>query len=61
VPVPTRRHATHVQGIAADIHLKTAFAETPHALVGREDFFAAFRVSFDERGQRFTLERYDAP
>jgi len=27
-------------------------------LLGREDFFGAFKVSFDERAQTFRLERY---
>jgi hypothetical protein len=47
-----------VQGINAVVHLKIAFADTPHVLLGREDFFAEFLVAFDERAQRFTLERY---
>jgi predicted aspartyl protease len=47
-----------VQGINVVVHLKTAFATTPHVLLGREDFFAEFLVSFNERAQRFTLEPY---
>ena len=46
-----------VQQLRMTIHLKTAFAATPYVLLGREDFFAAFRtISFDQVAERFTLE-----
>jgi len=47
-----------IQQMRMRIHLKTAFSETPFVLLGREDFFNAFKVAFDQRAQRFTLERY---
>ncbi len=41
------------------IRLAAAFNELlPFALLGREDFFGSFKVAFDQRGERFTLEAY---
>ena len=47
-----------VQALGMNVHLKTAFSETPFVLLGREDFFEAFKISFDHRGLKFTLESY---
>jgi hypothetical protein len=40
------------------VNLKVQFSDTPFILLGRADFFAAFKVSFDQRGLRFTVESY---
>lgn len=41
------------------IHLSCTFNEgLPVVLLGRKDFFALFKVAFDEQAQQFTLERY---
>lgn len=48
-----------VQAMNVTVHLRGAFSETPVGLLGREDFFDAFRVSFDHRRQTFRLEAYD--
>jgi hypothetical protein len=41
-------------------HLKADFCEGLYvALLGRKDFFRAYRVSFDERAKNFTLEPFD--
>ncbi|HEX4344168.1 MAG TPA: hypothetical protein VHZ31_01270 [Solirubrobacteraceae bacterium] len=43
------------------IHLGATFNQgLPVILLGRCDFFALYRVSFDERRQQFGLDRYDA-
>jgi Aspartyl protease len=44
------------------IHLEVFFrnAEIP-ILLGREDFFRCFKVLFDERNQRFSLQPYKKP
>lgn len=47
-----------VQQLGVTVHLKTAFSETPFVVLGREDFFASFKVAFDQRAQQFTLEPY---
>jgi hypothetical protein len=49
-----------IQGINVTLHLKTAFSDTPMTLLGREDFFNAFKISFDQRVPRFTLETYES-
>jgi hypothetical protein len=38
--------------------LTAIFTETPIALLGREDFFSAFRVGFDERTLTLTIDPY---
>jgi hypothetical protein len=48
-----------VQGINRTIHLGASFSETTVVLLGRADFFQAFRVSIDHRAQRFRLEAYE--
>lgn len=40
------------------IPLHVMFGAVPIVLLGREDFFANFQVSFDQRGKRFTLVPY---
>jgi predicted aspartyl protease len=40
------------------IGLEACFVDTPVALLGREDFLAHFRVSFDQRQCRFTIRPY---
>ncbi len=40
------------------ITLQATFADTPVALLGREDFLMHFRVSFDQRACRFTIRPY---
>jgi hypothetical protein len=40
------------------VNLKVQFSLTPFILLGREDFFSAFRVTFDQRSLRFTVESY---
>jgi hypothetical protein len=47
-----------VQGMRRTIHLKTAFAGTSFVCLGREDFFQEFKVAFDQRASKFTLEPY---
>lgn len=47
-----------IQAMRMKVHLKTTFSETPFVLLGREDFFSAFRVAFDQRNEAFTLEPY---
>lgn len=44
--------------LGRDIQLKATFGNTPVALLGREDFFANFKVSFDQRKKRFRLDAY---
>jgi hypothetical protein len=41
-----------------EIHLDAIFATTALPLVGREDFFTAFRVEFDQLATTFTLTTY---
>jgi hypothetical protein len=41
-----------------DLELTAIFTETPIALLGREDFFSAFRVVFDERALTLTIDPY---
>lgn len=36
--------------------LPAQFSDTPFILLGRDDFFYAFSVKFDQRNLRFTLE-----
>lgn len=42
------------------LHLPVVFFSPglPLILLGREDFFAAYKVSFDQRKQTFTVEPY---
>jgi hypothetical protein len=40
------------------VDLSVQFCDTPFILLGREDFFAAFKVAFDQRNLRFTIEAY---
>ena len=47
----------HIAGV--ELQLTGVFADTPVALLGRQDFFRVFEVAFDERATRFTLTRYD--
>jgi hypothetical protein len=49
-----------VQALRRRIHLDVSFVTgLPALLLGRSDFFAAFRVEIDERGQTFYLEPYE--
>jgi hypothetical protein len=49
-----------VRGYGAMIPIAATFAdEVPFMLLGRADFFRAFRVAFDERAQTLTLDKYD--
>jgi hypothetical protein len=42
------------------VHLEASFNPgLPVILLGREDFFALYRVSFDQRTSSFTIEPYD--
>lgn len=42
-----------------DVHLNACFADgLAVVILGRHDFFDAFRVSFDQRAQSFTLQSY---
>ncbi len=41
-----------------ELDLKAVFADTPVALLGRQDFFEHFAVRFDQRNERVTLTRY---
>ena len=45
-----------VYGVAVDLIVN--FSDCPFILLGRTDFFAVFKVVFDQRGQKFTLEEY---
>lgn len=48
-----------IQAMQETVELVAAFSDAlPIALLGRGDFFAAFRVGFDERSQTFRLEKY---
>lgn len=47
---------TNVMGV--DLSLNAWFAGCPIILLGREDFFAHFKVTFDERKKQFRLEAY---
>jgi hypothetical protein len=40
------------------VNLQVRFSATPFILLGREDFFSTFKVSFNQRMLRFTLETY---
>lgn len=42
------------------VNVGAVFADVPFMLLGRADFFRAFRVLFDERGRTVTLTEYDA-
>lgn len=44
-----------------EVELTASFAATPVTLLGREDFFARYRVTIDQREQSFLLEAYDEP
>ena len=49
-----------VHGFDAIVPIAAAFADgVPFMLLGRADFFRAFRVVFDERAQTLTLDEYD--
>ena len=49
-----------VRGFDAIVPIAAAFADgVPFMLLGRADFFRAFRVVFDERAQTLTLDEYD--
>jgi len=49
-----------IRGSARIIRVGASFAEgLPFMLLGRADFFRAFRVLFDERAQTLTLDEYD--
>jgi hypothetical protein len=45
-----------VYGVTVDLMVQ--FSNTPFILLGRSDFFAAFKVSFDQRRLSFTIESY---
>lgn len=47
-----------IQALGVKIRLHACFSEVPIVLLGRNDFFAAFRVTVDQRAQTFTLEQY---
>ena len=38
------------------VQLQAHFSDTPMILLGRSDFFAKFKVTFDQRSLRFVLE-----
>ncbi len=40
------------------VRLRGAFGVCPVILLGRKDFFRAFKVAFDEREQTFSLDPY---
>jgi hypothetical protein len=40
------------------VRLRGAFGACPVILLGRKDFFHAFKVGFDEREQTFSLAPY---
>jgi len=42
-----------------EVELTASFAATPVTLLGREDFFARYRVTIDQREQSFLLEAYE--
>jgi hypothetical protein len=47
-----------VQAMSIRFAMKSAFTERGNTiLLGREDFFRDFRVTFDEPAQAFTLEK----
>lgn len=49
-----------VQALGRRVKLNAAFCDgLPVVILGRDDFFAEFKVSFDQRAQTFTLETYD--
>jgi hypothetical protein len=48
-----------ILALGKTVHLSACFSEgLPVVLLGREDFFAEFRVGFDQRSQTFTLQSY---
>jgi hypothetical protein len=48
-----------IQALSTTILLNACFTEgLPVVLLGRYDFFNTFRISFDERAQTFTLQKY---
>lgn len=48
-----------VQALGHKIRLNAAFCDgLPVVILGRNDFFAAFKVAFDQQAQTFTLEKY---
>lgn len=48
-----------IQSMNERVQLVAAFSDViPVGLLGRGDFFAVFKVSFDERTQTFRLEKY---
>ncbi len=40
------------------LHLHAEFGACPVILLGRDDFFATFKVAFDQREKTFSLEPY---
>lgn len=46
----------HILG--KEVLLKAVFAPVPIVLLGREDFFRRFKVSFDQRKKAFSLKGY---
>jgi hypothetical protein len=55
----SQKLTAEIQAMSERVELVAAFSDVlPIALLGRQDFFAAFKVSFDERAQTFRLERY---
>jgi hypothetical protein len=53
-----------IQQLRRRVTLKAAFSAglPPQVvLLGRKDFFAEFRVEFDERAQTFSLDPYESP
>jgi hypothetical protein len=50
-----------IRGVVAghQVHFTGVFTDTPFALLGRQDFFRAFAVTFDQRTPSFTLTRYE--
>jgi len=43
-------------GVTVDLNMH--FSRTPFILLGRSDFFAMFKVSFNQRSLRFTIQNY---
>jgi hypothetical protein len=41
------------------VPVKGVFSDTPVALLGRGDVFARFRITFDQKKQRFRMDPYE--
>lgn len=59
-----RVYRGHIHGnlMGCKVPLSAVFnPNMPFALLGREDFFAYFKVEFDQRAQTFRLKAYATP